>query len=241
MSVNHAAEPTGSEDYPAAFERIEAAVDAGETDLRRLGYWRLLAKVKADPALAAHWAEQAGRIDRKAFERGVRFRVPVWFGNLVALIGIVAGIVAVAIAVTTASETLAGLALVFAALDWSASLHSPTHWVVGRIVGLRFVAYFVRTLVPPFPGLKVEYGSYLRASPQARAWMHASGAIASKLGPLVALAFWPASVAPGWAALVIVAYEVVIVCTDIFVSRRKSDWKRVSREMRVARMQVADR
>jgi len=40
-----------------------AAVDAGQTDLRALGFWRLLAKVKADPVLAHHWAEQAGRIE----------------------------------------------------------------------------------------------------------------------------------------------------------------------------------
>ncbi len=54
--------------YPAEFERIEAAVDAGQADLRALGFWRLLARVKADQVLAHHWAEQAGRIDRKAFE-----------------------------------------------------------------------------------------------------------------------------------------------------------------------------
>ena len=36
------------ESYQARFESIEAAVDAGQTDLRALGFWRLLAKVKAD-------------------------------------------------------------------------------------------------------------------------------------------------------------------------------------------------
>ena len=76
-------------DYPAEFERIEAAVDAGQTDLRALGFWRLLAKVKADPVLAHHWAEQAGRIDRKAFEARALLLVPVWFGNALLLVGMV--------------------------------------------------------------------------------------------------------------------------------------------------------
>ena len=228
-------------DYPAEFDRIEAAVDAGQTDLRALGFWRLLAKVKADPVLAHHWAEQAGRIDRKVFEARALVRVPVWLGNGVLLVGTLAGAVAVAIALTTESRGLAGLALLFAALDWSATFHAPTHWLVGRMIGIRFVAYHLPKLVPPFPGLKIDYATYLRVAPEARAWMHASGAIASKIAPFLALAFWPASDAPGWAAWAIAGYEVLIIGTDIFISTRTSDWKRFRREMRIARIQAANR
>ena len=241
MSVNHGTEARQPADYPAEFDRIEAAVEGGQTDLRALGFWRLLAKVKTDQALATHWAEQAGRIDRRAFERGVRFRLPVWFGNLVLALAIAAGAVAVAIAATTDSPELAGWALVFAALDWSASFHTPAHWVVGRAMGMRFLAYYVHDLIPPVPGLKIDYETYLLTSPGARAWMHASGAIASKIGPFVALAFWPATDAPAWAAWVILGYSVFIVATDVFISTRKSDWKRFRREMRVARTQAAAR
>jgi hypothetical protein len=230
-----AAEP---EAFPAAFDRIEAAVDAGETDLGGLGFWRLLARVKADRALSAHWAERAGRIDRKAFEANVRIRVPVWIGNALLLGATLLGVAAVVIAVRTGSEGLAGLALVFAALDWSAAPHSLAHWLVGRMAGIRFACYFVRPM-PPFPGIKIDYRSYLLATPEGRAWMHASGAIASKLGPLVALAFWPASSAPAWAAWAIVAYALSIIATDVFISTRRSDWKRVRRELRVARRQAS--
>jgi hypothetical protein len=232
--------PAEPEAFPAAFDRIEAAVDAGETDLGRLGFWRLLAKVKADPALSVHWAERAGRIDRKAFEASVRVRVPVWFGNVLLLGATLLGVVAVVIAVTTDSEELAGLALVFAALDWSAAPHSLGHWLVGTMTGIRFTCYFLRPM-PPFPGIKIDYRSYLLASPEGRAGMHASGAITSKLGPLVALAFWPVSVAPAWAAWAIVGYELLIIGTDVFISTRRSDWKRVRRELRVARRQASAR
>ena len=241
MSINRGTEARPPASYPAEFERIEAAVDAGETDLRALGFWRLLARVKADQALAVHWAGPAGRIDRRAFETGVRFRLPVWFGNLVLVLAIAAGVAAVGIAVTTDSPELAGWALVFAALDWSASLHTPAHWVVGRIVGMRFLAYYVHDLIPPVPGLKIDYETYLRTPPEARAWMHASGAIASKLGPFLALAFWPATDAPAWAAWAIAGYAVLIIATDVFISTRKSDWKRFRREMRIARIQAAAR
>jgi hypothetical protein len=197
--------------------------------------------VKADPVLATHWAEQAGRIDRKAFEARALVRVPVWFGNGVLLIGTLAGAVAVAIALTTHSEGLAGWALLFAALDWSATFHAPAHWLVGRMIGIGFIAFHLPKLVPPFPGLKIDYATYLRVAPEARAWMHASGAIASKIAPFLALAFLPASDAPGWAAWTIAGYGVLIIGTDVFISTRRSDWKRFRREMRVARIQAANR
>jgi hypothetical protein len=234
-----AAAPVEPEGFAAEFDRIEAAVEAGQTDLRSLGFWRLLAKVKVDRAISDHWADQAGRIDRKAFEAHVRVRVPVWFGNALLLGGALLGVVGVAIAVRTEDETLAGLALVFAALDWSATLHSPAHWLVGRLVGIRFTCYFVGRVVPPIPGLKTDYATYLRTAPEARAWMHASGAVASKLAPVVAWAFWPVSNAPAWASWAIVGYTAFLVLVDVFLSTRFSDWKRVRRELRVARRQAA--
>lgn len=233
--------PIEPEGFTSEFARIEAAVDAGQTDLGSLGFWRLLAKVKVDPALSSHWAEPAGRIDRKAFEARVRVRVPVWFGNALLAGGAFLGVVAVVVALRTESETLAGLALVFAALDWSATLHSPAHWVVGRLVGIRFVCYFVGRIVPPIPGLKTDYASYLRTPPEARAWMHASGAVASKLAPVAAWAFWPASPAPAWAGWAIIGYTALLVLVDVVLSTRFSDWKRVRRELLVARSQRAAR
>ena len=118
---------------------------------------------------------------------------------------------------------------------------APAHWLVGRAMGMRVLAYVLRDLMPPFPGLKIDYATYLRVAPEGRAWMHASGAIASKIGPFLALAFWPASGAPGWAAWAILGYGVLIIGTDVFISTRKSDWKRFRREMRIARVQAANR
>ena len=233
--------PTPVEDYQDAFARIEAAVAEGETDLAALGFWRLLSKVKRDPVLSSHWAEAAGRIDRVAFESRVRLRFPIWFGNAVLVGATAAGVAAVIIAVQTTSPMVAGLALVFAAADWSASVHGLAHWLAGRAARIRFTSYFFDRLFPPTPGLKTDYATYLPASPEARAWMHASGAIASKIAPLVALAFWPATVAPVWAALVIAAYTLVLIVIDVIYSVRYSDWKKERSELRVARGRTASR
>lgn len=233
--------PEGVETYQDDFARIEAAVDAGDTDLGRLGFWRLLAKVKGDAALSRHWAEVAGRIDYKAFEARVRRRFPVWFGNAALVVGTLAGAFAVGLALATSSGAMAGLALLVAGGTWSVTWHDLAHWLAGRMAGIRFSSYFIGGPFPPRPGLKTDYASYLRAGPGARAWMHASGAIATKLAPFASLAFWPATHAPAWAAWGLIALGVLQIVTDAVFSVRSSDWKKVRRELAVARRQASNR
>jgi hypothetical protein len=223
------------ETYQDAFARIEAAVEAGRTDLGSLGFWALVKRIKPDPALSEHWAAEAGRIDAEAFERSVRWRFPVWLGNTVLLAGTGAGAATVVIALRADNEVLAGLALVAAAGIWSVSVHGLAHWAVGRAAGIRFASYFFRPgQFPPRPGIKTDYATYLRADPSRRASMHAAGAIATKLAPFVALAFYPASHAPAWAAWVVVAIGVGQIATDILFSTKSGDWSKVRRERAVA-------
>ncbi len=223
------------EELQDAFARIQAAVDAGDTDLSRLGFWRILRTVKVDAVLSARWAEAAGRIDRAAFEARVHPRFPVWLGNLALLVGTFVGGMALVVAMNVAEPTTAGLALVVAALVWSVSVHDLAHWAVGRLVGIRFLCYFFGGPFPPRPGLKTDYATYLRAEPATRAWMHASGALATKVAPFVALGFWWSTEGPGWAAWVVATYGVLQILTDVLFSTKSSDWKKVARERRVAR------
>ena len=68
-----------------------------------------------------------------------------------------------------------------------------------------------------------------------RAWFHASGAIASKLAPFVAVALAPATNAPAWAVLAAAAFGVLQIVIDVLFSTKSSDWKRFRRERGVAR------
>lgn len=219
----------------AALARIEAAVDAGQTDLRALGFWRLVGRIKLDRLLVDREAERIGRVDTAVFRARVRARVPVWVGIAVLLLGVIAGGFAVWAAFAWRTEAWKGLAVVAAGVIWSLCVHSPTHWFVGRLIGIRWTDAFLGGPFPPRPGVKSDYGSYLRADPGSRAWMHASGAIATKVAPFVALARWPASGAPGWAAWVLLGIGVLQIVTDVAFSRRSSDWKKFARERRVAR------
>ena len=221
-------------------DRIEAAVDGGDTDLRRLGFWRVVALIKRDDELIDRYADQVGRIDAKAFRAGVRFRFPVWAGITLMLIAVVVGIVAVVLAVRAGAnsepdDVTVGVGLIVGAAAWAAGLHSLAHYLVGRSVGIWFTDLFVAFPPPPLPGLKTDYASYLRASPIARAWMHASGAIATKLAPFIALAFAPAAHAPAWAVAILLGLGIFQIVTDVLFSTKASDWKKVRRELAVAR------
>jgi hypothetical protein len=227
--------PASEQDLDEAFARIRVAVEAGDTDLSSLGFWRLLKRVKADPSLSERWADAAGAIDRAAFEARVRPRFPVWFGNLVLLAGTAFGIAAVVVALRASDPAVAGIALVVAGGTWTVSLHCLAHWVVGRLVGICFTSYFFGGPPPPRPGLKTDYATYLRVQPGARAWMHASGALATKVAPFVALAFYPASNAPAWAAWALIGIGAFTITTDVLFSRTSSDWKKVIRERDLAR------
>lgn len=241
-----------TEDYQDAFARIEREVEEGRADLSKLGFWQLVRRVKQDPALASHWAEEVGRIDRVAFERWIRPRFPVWFGNAVLLLGSAVLVALVPVAVAVARDAaeqepvLPGLMLLAAAGGLSVTLHDPAHWAVGRLAGIRFTSYFFDGPLRIQPGIKVDYASYLRASPRARAWMHAAGAVASKIAPFAvfAAAYFPHRTAnydlfPPWAMWGMLAIGVIQIVTDLTFSRKKSDWKKVGRELRVARAQRA--
>ena len=150
------------QDLGAELDRIERAVDAGATDLGELGFWRVVKRVKLSPLALQRYGDQIGRIDTEAFRRGVPRRYPVWLGNAVLAAGVLAGSGAVAVALVVSADVLKGLALVAAGGIWAVSFHCLAHWMVGRLSGIRFTDYFIGGPPPPRPGLKTDYGSYLR-------------------------------------------------------------------------------
>jgi hypothetical protein len=111
----------------------------------------------------------------------------------------------------------------------------PAHAFAGWLAGIRLTDAFLGPPPPPRPGIKTDYATYLRAEPSMRAWFHASGAIATKFAPFLALALWPMTNAPAWAAWVLLGLGALQVTTDVLFSRRSGDWKKWARERRVAR------
>jgi hypothetical protein len=223
------------QDLSGEFARIERAVDEGNTDLSSLGFWRLVKRVKLSPEAVEAYGDRIGRIDTAAFRAGVPRRFPVWLGNAVLMGGVFVGVAAVVFALRVSSSFLAGVALLVAGVAWAVSFHCLAHWLVGRLVGMRFTDYFIGGPPPPRPGLKTDYATYLRVSPRRRAAMHASGAVATKVAPFLPLFFWSAADAPVWSALLLLGVGGLQILTDILFSVKTSDWKKVARELAVAR------
>src|SRR5712692_6246557 len=117
-------------------------------------------------------------------------RLSIMVGNSVQIAGLVAAYLAFAAARSAHSITAAVVAMVVGWVLLYFCCHAIAHWVVGRILGIRFVFYTVggtgnpegwpaglRWLFEhlPFFGVQTEKASMQKASPIARAIMWSAG------------------------------------------------------------------
>jgi hypothetical protein len=136
--------------------------------------------------------------------RNIFGRLSIALGNAVQIVGIAAALVALAAARSTHSTKAAVVALV---LGWTLlyfCCHAIAHWLVGRVVGIRFAFYTIggtgnpegwpaglRGLFEhlPFFGVQTDKISMEIASPMTKAMMWAAGVTSSAVVPTLA-AFW---------------------------------------------------
>lgn len=219
------------EDVDSTLSEIERtfAEDPSAT-LAGTGFWTAVATAKQDALLVEEFAERFGALDRRAYERWAVISLPLYIGTMVALVGTGFGLVLVALAYST-EEPVNGLLLLAGMGVLFITTHSLAHLVVGRLAGIRFTHWFVAGVGRPQPGVKTDYASYLKASPQGRAWMHAAGAITSKIVPFALIPAAVISGVPWWATTALVVVGVSGLITDSLLSVRKGDWKKFKREM----------
>lgn len=216
-------------------QACEAALDRpGTVDLAGLGLWKAVAAVKRRPQLVERYARRIARVDRDAFVRATRPLVfPAAFGIALEAAGTLLGI-AIVVAAPALAEPWREIAYLVAAGALIGATHGLAHVVVGRAMGIGFTHWYSRPPRSPQPGFKTDYESYLRTPARSRAWMHASGAIVSKVIPFVLAPVAAAGGAEAWAVRALVALGAVQLVTDVTLSTRASDWKRFRREMRLA-------
>jgi hypothetical protein len=228
--------------YSVEIERIETTLgkaDEAISERRPLGptgFWAAVSAVKKDPALVEQFADRIGRMDRAAFKEWALMVIPIWLGTVVSVGMALIGIVLVGWAYrldgwAAAIVFLLGFGVVLV------STHGLAHLFVGVGLGMRFTHWFVASWKAPQPGVKLDYATYLRADPRDRAWMHAAGAVVTKILPF---AFIPAAVAadvPGWVVWLLALVGLAQLVTDFLWSTKASDWKKFSREYELARSQ----
>ena len=220
-------------------DEVDAALAAAEADLAAgkspdgRAFWAAVAAVKRDDELVDRFADRVGAVDQALFVRWAPLRVPMAVGTSLMVVATVAGLVLVG-ATYFLDDPWNGLAFVAGTLALMVTVHGLAHLAVGRRAGIRFTSWFV-TLSRPQPGVKTDYSTYLRAPARSRAWMHASGAIATKVVPFLLLPVGPVAGAPWWSTVAVLALGVVALVTDVVWSVTASDWKKYRREMAVAR------
>ena len=218
-----------------ALASCELELQAGRTpDLRALGFWRAVAAVKRNPELVDRYATRIATIDRAAFRRRVRLAFPVALGVILLDLGLFGGLLLLGIA-TVVDHPWREIIVLVAAGAIDVTSHGLAHLAVGTLVGIDFTDWFADLPKRPQPGFKIDYASYLRASPRQRAWMHAAGAIATKLTPFLVIPYAIAIGTEAWAVLALLALGIVQIVFDLVYSVRASDWKKFRREMRLAR------
>jgi hypothetical protein len=216
----------------AILGEAERAVSAGES-LRSTGFWKAVAEVKQDPTLIEEHADRIGRIDRAAFKTWALLVIPIWLGNVLAVAATLIGLALVGWSyylegTGAAVAFLGGFGMVLVAT------HGLAHLVAGSLMGMRFTHWFVGTVRRPTPGVKLDYASYLRAPAFSRAWMHASGAIVTKIMPFAFIGAAVAAGVPDWVTWALVVIGLVSIGTDVLWSTKASDWKKYRREMALA-------
>ncbi len=210
-------------------EAAEEAVASG-LPVAPTGFWRAVAAVKRDPALVETYADRIARIDRAALKSWALVTVSLWLGNVLMIGGTMIGLVTIAWAYSLEGNT-AGIVFLVGFGILLVTTHGLAHLVAGYLMGMRFTHWFAASIRRPTPGVKVDYSTYLRAPATSRAWMHAAGAIVTKVLPFAFLGAAFAADLPAWAIVLLVLVGFGQIATDILWSTKASDWKKFRREM----------
>ncbi|MDF1595531.1 MAG: hypothetical protein P1T08_05475 [Acidimicrobiia bacterium] len=222
-------------DIDAVLARCERQLESGDSiDLGAEGFWKAVGRIKRDPTLVDRYADQVGRIDRRAFEAWVFRSFPIAVGEALLWFGTVAGLVIIA-AGYYVDEPLNAVLLLAGTGALLVTTHGLGHLLVGRAMGMRFTHWFIAGLSRPQPGVKTDYATYLRVPARRRAWMHASGALVTKALPFLLLGAAWGMEAPVWSWIVLIGLGILLIISDVTMSTKQSDWKKFSREMAIAR------
>jgi len=167
--------------------------------------------------------------------RKVFSRLSIVAGNSIQIAGLVAAYVALAAARSAHSTTVGVVAMVVGWVLLYFCCHAVAHWVVGRILGIRFAFYTVGgTGNPegwpaglrwvfehlPFFGVQTEKASMQKARPIARAIMWSAGVTSSAVVPtLGALRAWRSGVPGSKLFLVFAVFWAVGTLASNWTSR----------------------
>jgi hypothetical protein len=139
-------------------------------------------------------------------------RLSITSGNILQIAGILVACVALHAARSARSAPISILSMLLAWILLYLFCHALAHWLVGRMLGIRFLFYTVGgTANPegwppgvrwafthlPFLGVQTDQLSMQKASPRSRALMWSAGVTSSAIVPLLSAVYARLSGLPG--------------------------------------------
>ncbi len=109
------------------------------------------------------------------------------------------------------------------------TLHPLSHYIAGKLLGIRFIHYYLNGPARIEPTLMIDYFSYLKASNKKRAIMHASGVIGTIIAPLIGVSIALNKGAHSTAVNLFVLF-LLLILFELITSTRKGDLRRAKRE-----------
>ncbi len=183
-------------------------------------FWALLQQVKKDRINDDDLLEQIENVSVKRFREKVSFTLNVASGNALAIIATVAAVV-----LAFRSEWM----LYIGALILMTSLHPLSHYLAGSLLGIKFTHYYLDGPARFEPTLRIDYSSYLKASPERRALMHASGVVGTLAAPLI-VALMALNKGADDAAFNLFILFLLLVVFELLTSTKTGDLMRAKRE-----------
>lgn len=213
---------------------IEMEISKGNLNLKKLGFWEIVEEAKRNKKIAELLGKKIAEINKKVFETKWKWKFPPYQG--ITLLLIISAITLYFFFYSTNDPFYLSVYLPIASFILSASLHTPIQYFVGRIFGIKFIYIYPRGIymfqrrsnskIKIEPALKVDYESYLNASPLKRAVMHASGATFTLIAVYFFFIYSIIAKAYIWSIAICGAIAIIYTLTDIFYSAKMAAFKR---------------
>jgi len=160
-------------------EKVEEELEKGDHEAAvKAGFWKAVAAVKHEPKLVEVYGGRIGELDRRLFESKAGVRLSYRLGTALELAGVLLGVILLYLGVTS-TGVLSTASYILSALLLMTALHPIAHSIAGVLTGIRFHFYFLNGPMLIEPTLKMDYASYLHASPRQRSLLHLAGAVNS--------------------------------------------------------------
>lgn len=158
-------------------EEIKEELVRLEDNYSQAAFLDIVKRIKKERINDDELLEKIETISMNRFKERVSFTMGVTSGNLLES---ALTIVAVALVFWVNSTWM----LYVVVLVLMATLHPLSHYLIGRLVGIRFTHYYLNGPARIEPTLRIDNFSYLKISGKKRAMMHVSGVIGTVMAPL---------------------------------------------------------